>query len=252
MLFASEMAGRYALAALSSVDRAEKKWSNRPSAQNPDYLNVVAALARLEQSGSVAANARVYLVGMSQGCGFVSLLSQLLRLHASRPPSAQLMACCTGFDQLFDPEYEWSPTVFQAMSNDELINNTDTAAHAAYLRRAGVRTEMYTVQPQAVDACVHNLCRIPGVPPGLPTALRSALLAAPGLLDAGGRLAQDPRDPAGSAAYDAVLAAIPGAAAFAGTIQAELAHLYASHEFSADHSADATATGLALRVLISC
>ena len=98
MLFASEMAGRYALAALSSVDRAEKKWSNRPSAQNPDYLNVVAALARLEQSGLVAANARVYLVGMSQGCGFVSLLSQLLRLHASRPPYAQLMACCTGFD----------------------------------------------------------------------------------------------------------------------------------------------------------
>ena len=64
-------------------------------------------------------------------------------------------------------------SLVQAMAHDELINNTVTAQHFRYLQRAAVRSAMHTVRPQRVDACLHNLCRVPGVPTELAPALRT-------------------------------------------------------------------------------
>ena len=232
MLFSSSAGQSYVLGALSSADRSSKQWSGvqRPD-HNPDYQNVLSALAHLRQEGAIAVDTPVYLAGMSNGCGFVARLSQMLRVDTGRASAAQFMACCAASWGL-SSQFIWPPTYLLAMENDELVPLSEARATFDYLQSTGVRSRMLTITRSRVDRqCFHNLCRLPSVPDELSPALVDAL-EQDSLLTPDHLLTLDPFF--NISRYNDAFQPVGGLVKFGVWIQQLLKVLYSSHQFTSD------------------
>ena len=233
MLFSRAAGQSYVLGALSSVDRSSKRWdTTQIPNRNPDYQNVLSAIRYLRQQGAITADTPLFLAGMSQGCGFTARLSQMLQVDGQSAPAAQFMACCSASGLLGRPEATWPPTYLLAMANDEIVPLSDIQATYDFLQSEGVRSRLHTVTRSTANRqCFHNLCRLPCVPSGLPSALVDAL-EQDSITDSAGLLRLNPVG--NRSRYDDALQDVEGREQFNAWIFQQARAMYSSHIFTSD------------------
>lgn len=88
-------ANGYAVVITESKDRVNKKWDSSGTS-SVDIANIDIIMSSLQKSGIIATGKPFYGVGMSQGSGFLSLISYVKNYKAAA------LYCLGGIDQIYD------------------------------------------------------------------------------------------------------------------------------------------------------
>lgn len=178
-------ANGYAVVVTESKDRVNKVW-DASGPNSVDIANIDTILGSLQSSGIIAPGKPLYGVGMSQGSGFLSLISSVKGYKAAA------LYCLGGIDQVFNTSTV--PTIWNMAQQDITEDpNRLVTAQANYnkLQARGIPSVYYVNQPAPLYPTRFTI--IPGINANGSTAIYNALKSA-GYVDAKGcYLTLDPR-----------------------------------------------------------
>lgn len=210
----------YGVAALDSSDRQNRQWNTVFSLNNPDVVNVQAALERLRSQGLIGASTPVFGQGTSNGGAFVSRVSALLGFRG------QEVTIAAGIESVITQS--GMPTLWALSRRDGTLapGYLETAERSlAALRARGVHAEINVLEPSPVYP--ERFARIRALSVNDSRTIYTALKNA-GALDGNDYLRVAPT----ATALAAVLP--PGYAAQQGAILGQLELAWADHEFISD------------------
>lgn len=215
-------ANGYAVVITESLDRTDKKWDSS-GAGSVDIANVDTIFASLQSSGIIASGKPVYGVGMSQGSGFLSLISSVKSYKAAA------LYCLGGIDQVFNTSTV--PTIWNMARKDITEDpNRLTTAQANYnkLQSRGIASSYYVNEPTPLYTTRFTIAL--GIDAAGSTAIFNALKAA-GYIDANNYLTLDPRV---SQAWYSSVPAPYNTGAYIPNIEDQLYVAFTQHKFYKD------------------
>ena len=170
----------HAVVALDSYDRVERVWDLNPSASdNVDMQRVVALRNDLIARGRISVDDPVYLLGVSNGGTFVSLLGQQAATELGFSVTAQALYISPGdSDAMATTEV---PTFYALGENDTVINNSRAVTNFGSLLDRGVPARLLFNTPSPVHP--NRFWGIEGLTQSDSQAIHAGLSAA-GFLDA--------------------------------------------------------------------
>lgn len=146
-VFVREATSRgFAIVALDSYDRYERKWDSNPIAtENVDMRRVAALRNQLIAEGKMSAQDPVYVVGVSGGGVFASLWTQEAQDTLGFPIDAAGFFISPG--NLDSMAHFTVPTIFAAAANDEVFSPSAPLTAYNYLLMNGVPTQILIAEP---------------------------------------------------------------------------------------------------------
>ena len=178
-------ANGYAIVVTESKDRVNKRWETSTGAASIDISNIDAIISSLQTSGIIATGKPFYGVGMSQGSGFLSLISYVKNYKAAA------LYCLGGIDQIYDNTTV--PTIWNMAKLDITEDpNRLVTANANYqkLQTRAIPSAYYVNEPSPIFP--NRFTIIPGIDASGSTAIFNALKSA-GYINAKGYFTIDPR-----------------------------------------------------------
>jgi hypothetical protein len=178
-------ANGYAIVVTESKDRVNKRWETSTGAASVDISNIDAIISSLQTSGIIASGKPFYGVGMSQGSGFLSLISTVKNYKAAA------LYCLGGVDQIYDNTTV--PTIWNMAKLDitEDPNRLITAsANYQKLQTRTIPSAYYVNEPSPIFP--NRFTIIPGIDANGSAAIYNSLKSA-GYINAKGYFTIDPR-----------------------------------------------------------
>lgn len=178
------IANGYAVVVTESKDRVNKVW-DASGVSSVDIANIDVILNNLTTNGIIASGKPFYGVGMSQGSGFLSLISFVKNYKAAA------LYCLGGIDQVFNSST--IPTIWNMALKDVTEDpNRLITANANYqkLQNRSIPSVYYVNQPSPLYAS--RFTAIPGIDLNGSTSIFNALKNA-GYINAKNFFTADPR-----------------------------------------------------------
>lgn len=178
-------ANGYAIVVTESKDRVNKRWETTTGASSIDIANIDVIINSLQTSGMIAAGKPFYGVGMSQGSGFLSLISTVKNYKAAA------LYCLGGIDQIYDNTTV--PTIWNMAKLDITEDpNRLVSAKANYqkLQTRTIPSAYYVNEPTPIFP--NRFTIIPGIDASGSAAIYNSLKTA-GYINAKGYFTIDPR-----------------------------------------------------------
>ena len=178
-------ANGYAIVVTESKDRINKRWETSTGAASVDIANIDIILNSLTTNGVIASGKPFYGVGMSQGSGFLSLISSVKNYKAAA------LYCLGGIDQIYDNST--IPTIWNMAQKDITEDpNRLVTANANYqkLQNRTIPSVYYVNEPSPLAP--NRFTIIPGIDANGSVAIFNALKSA-GYINAKGYFTIDPR-----------------------------------------------------------
>ena len=216
------IANGYAVVVTESKDRVNKLWDSS-GVNSIDITNIDAIISSLQSSGVIASGKPFYGVGMSQGSGFLSLISFVKNYKAAS------LYCLGGIDQVFNTST--IPTIWNMAQKDITEDpNRLTTANANFQKLQGrtIPSAYYVNQPNPLLA--NRLTVVPGIDSSGSIAIINAFKNV-GYIDAKNFVTIDPR--VSQAWYSSVQAPY-NTAAFVPKIEEVLYIAFTQHKFYKD------------------
>jgi hypothetical protein len=217
------VAAGYAVAALDSTDRVNKKWDPAVSAKNVDVVNVQAAISNFVSLGLMTTNLPKFCIGMSDGGAFAPKPAYYLGFNACA------IWCAAGSPpQAFN--VTTAPTIWNLAYMDDQVDHTTFLAGSQTnfnaLTTRGIYAELREHPPSPVYP--QRFARIPGLTAADSQTIHDQLLAG-GFLNAADCLTSNPTNDAWqnvlSSAYRPWFL----------DISAQLYCCYSEHQFYSDY-----------------
>lgn len=178
-------ANGYAIVVTESKDRTNKRWQTSTGIASIDIVNIDAIISSLQSSRIIAAEKPFYGVGMSQGSGFLSLIS------FAKNYKAAALYCLGGIDQIYDNTTV--PTIWNMAKMDVTEDPTRLVTANANYQKLQTRTipsAYYVNEPSPIFP--NRFTIIPGIDSNGSAAIYNSLKNA-GYINAKGYFTIDPR-----------------------------------------------------------
>lgn len=178
-------ANGYAIIVTESKDRVNKRWETSTGAASIDIANIDVIINSLQTSGIIATGKPFYGVGMSQGSGFLSLISTVKNYKAAA------LYCLGGIDQIYDNTNV--PTIWNMAKLDITEDpNRLVTANANYqkLQTRTIPSAYYVNEPSPIFP--NRFTAIPGIDASGSAAIFNALKNS-GYINTKGFFTIDPR-----------------------------------------------------------
>lgn len=218
----------YAVVALDSFDRVNREWNLDPSAAtNVDMQRVNALRNNLISRGKISATEPVYLLGVSNGGMFASLLSQQALPAFGFDVAAQALYVAPG--HLETMAVTQTPTIFALAENDTTIDNSRAISNFGGLLARDIPTRLITNHPSPVH--MNRFWGIEGLSSNDSQAIHAKLVLA-GYLDGSNYILEHALlDDNGDGIPDWQTSIPEEYANQMGSIESELKDAFAEHQF---------------------